>query len=56
MNQSSQSVTSCEACFVGTGGTLEWPLWLHPTAAGELAFQYVLYYEPATPVEGMKYR
>ncbi len=38
------------------GATLEWPLWVHPRVAGELAFQYVLYYEPATPVKGMKYR
>lgn len=35
---------------------LEWPLWVHPRAAGELELRYVLYYEPASPVEGMKYR
>ncbi len=40
----------------GAGAALEWPLWLHPRAAGELELHYVLYYEPPSPVDGMKYR
>ena len=38
------------------GASLQWPLWLHPRAAGELAFHYVWHYEPEEPVEGMRYR
>jgi len=37
-------------------GTLEWPLWLHPRSPGMLTFHCVWYYEPTTPVEGMKFR
>ncbi len=37
-------------------GTLEWPLWLHPRSPGILTFHCVWYYEPTTPVEGMKFR
>lgn len=36
--------------------TLKWPLWLHPRAPGMLTFHCVWYYEPTTPVEGMKFR
>ena len=38
------------------GTSLRWPLWLHPRAAGELAFHYVWHYEPEEPVDGMRYR
>ena len=38
------------------GESLRWPLWLHPRAAGELAFHYVWHYEPEEPVDGMRYR
>jgi len=38
------------------GQSLRWPLWLHPRAAGELAFHYVWHYEPEEPVDGMRYR
>ena len=38
------------------GASLRWPLWLHPRAAGELAFHYVWHYEPEEPVDGMRYR
>ena len=38
------------------GASLDWPLWLHPRASGELIFHYVWYYEPLEAVNGMKYR
>lgn len=38
------------------GASLEWPLWLHPRAAGELTFHYVWCYEPLEPVHGMRHR
>ena len=37
-------------------GTLEWPLWLHPRTPGLFTFHCVWYYEPSTPVDGMKFR
>lgn len=38
------------------GASLEWPLWLHPRAPGELTFHYVWCYEPQEPVNGMRNR
>ncbi|KAL3147776.1 hypothetical protein ABBQ32_002510 [Trebouxia sp. C0010 RCD-2024] len=37
-------------------GSLEWPLWLHARSPGLLTFHCVWYYEPVTPVDGMRFR
>ena len=35
---------------------LQWPLWLHPRSPGLFTFHCVWYYEPSSPVEGLKFR
>lgn len=37
-------------------GQLQWPLWLHPRSPGLFTFHCVWYYEPSSPVEGLKFR
>ena len=37
-------------------GILQWPIWLHPRIPGLFTFHCVWYYEPSTPVEGLKFR
>lgn len=37
-------------------GSLQWPLWLHPRSPGLFTFHCVWYYEPSSPVDGMKFR
>ena len=35
---------------------VRWPLWVHPRDRGPFSFHLSFYYEPLTPVEGMKHR
>ena len=35
---------------------VRWPLWVHPRDRGPFNLHLSLYYEPVTPVEGMKHR
>ena len=35
---------------------IRWPLWVHPRDRGPFSFHLAFYYEPLTPVEGMKHR
>ena len=35
---------------------IRWPLWVHPRDRGPFSFHLAFYYEPLTPVEGLKHR